>query len=430
MNTMIKIIKIVLITFLFNFSFSQNTFKPLDTLNTKEFNSKLTEFYKNKFKVFNAVLFQDITKNKKQFKEIFLEHQNEFLDKIKTNYFLSDKDLNAYLENLLHSILDANQINKSNYKILVSRDSDMNAYNTGDGTIVIHFGLINGVDNENELVAVICHEIGHQELFHVKKSVENYVQLNNSSEVISLTKDIKKLKYNRTKAANNLILKLKFKTYGEHRKKEIEADSIGFQLYKKTNRDLKNTISLLEKLKNADKEKDSLTFEDYKNLFESDSFKVKKKYFEDENTIFNKYDKATIFNTDSLKTHPDCSVRINKLLSFFEKNTAVANKLSNFEELKKSASCQNLLNLYSKKEYGFCLYESLKYIKNHKEDKFVKQLIYLTLLELKKSKETLNTSKYIPNVDKVYHSKSLNQFISFINSLKSSDINIISQKFQ
>ena len=427
---MSNLLKIFFLTFLFNYSFSQNNFKPLDTLNTKEFNSKLTEFYKNKFKVFNEVLFEDISKNKKQFKEIYLEHQEEFLNKINKNHFLSDKYLNTYIENLLYLILDANQLYKSNYKILVSKDSDMNAYNTGDGTIVIHFGLINGIDNENELVAVICHEIGHQELFHVKKSVENYIQLNNSREVISLTKDIKKLKYNRTKASNSLILKLKFKTYSEHRKKEIEADSIGFQLYKRTKRDLKNTISLLEKLNNADKEKDSLTFEDYKNLFESDSFKVKKKYFEDENTIFNLYDKSTIFNTDSLKTHPDCSERIKKLQSFFEKNTDEINKISNFEEVKKFAFYQNLFNLYLSKEYGICLYESLKYFKKNKENNFIKQLIYLTFLEIKKSKEDLSLSKYIPSIDKAYHSKSLNQFISFINTIKISDINIINQKFQ
>ena len=57
---------------------------------------------------------------------------------------------------------------------MLSKDGNANAYNTGDGTVVIHFGLFLTLENEDELVFVIAHEIGHQYLNHVKTEIETY----------------------------------------------------------------------------------------------------------------------------------------------------------------------------------------------------------------------------------------------------------------
>ncbi|GAA4760255.1 MULTISPECIES: M48 family metalloprotease [Flavobacterium] len=424
--------KILNILFLIVFSlkcFGQERIELLDTINSNSFKHELSEFYKLKYTTFNESLDVNSVNKSKLSKNIYLEYQKEFLEKIGNNNFISDKNLNDYAQKLLFEILDINKLAKKDYRVLVSNDSEKNAYNTGDGTIVVNYGLFTVLDNEDELVFVLCHEIGHQVLQHVKKEVDNFVSLNTSEEIINKTKEIKNLKYNRSKAANTFLLKLNYKNYFHRRKKEIEADSLGFHFYSKTKRDLNNSISLLNKLDDSNKEMDSLTVRDYKTLFETETYKIKNKYFEVEESIFKKYDYKPAYQIDSLKTHPDCLYRIKNLQKFINNQNIKAIDSSKFIELKKKANYQNLYNLYVRGEFGICLYESLKEYKKT-SSKFYKDLIFLNLIEIQKAKRNQTISKYIPQMDLVYNSPSLNRFINIINNLKNTDLEIIIQKFK
>jgi hypothetical protein len=85
--------------------------------------------------------------------------------------------------------------------------------------------------------------------------------------------------------------------------------------------------------------------------------------------------------------------------------------------------------LYLSGEFGICLYESLKKFKIN-NDVFYKDLIFLNLVEIQKAKENQTLSKHVPQIDYVYNSASLNIFINLMNNLKSSDIEILIQKFK
>lgn len=410
-------------------SLAQDKKQLLDTSNSDSFKIELLEFYKSKYATFNKNLSLNLAEKSKLSKAIYLEYQEEFLEKINNNTFISDKSLNDYFQKLIFEILDKNKLNKKDYKILISKDSEINAYNCGDGTIVVNYGLLTVLDNEDELVFVLCHEISHQELQHVKKEVDNFVNLNTSEEIINKTKEIKKLKYNRTRAANSFLLKLNYKNYAQRRKKEIQADSLGFSFYSNTNRDLNNSLSLLKKLDESNNDKDSLEIEDYRILFESESFKLKNKYFEIEKSIFNKYDYKPVYQVDSLKTHPDCLTRIKKIEKLIINKNFKSSNSELFVDIKKNANYQNLYNLYLSGEFGICLYESLKKYKIN-NDLFYKDLIFLNLVEIQKAKQNQTLSKHFPQVDYVYNSKSLNRYINLINNLKSSDLEILIQKFK
>lgn len=410
-------------------SLAQDKKEVLDISNSDSFKFELLEFYKSKYATFNKNLSLNSVEKSKLSKAIYLEYQEEFLEKIYNNTFISDKNLNDYFQKLIFEILDINKLNKKEYKILISKDHEINAYNCGDGTIVVNYGLLTILDNEDELVFVLCHEISHQELQHVKKEIDNFVSLHTSEEIIDKTKEIKKLKYNRTRAANTFLLKLNYKNYAQRRKKEIQADSLGFSFYSRTNRDLNNPLSLLKKLDESNNEKDSLVIQDYRILFETESFKLKNKYFEVEKSIFNKYDYKPAYQIDSLKTHPDCSTRIRKIEKFITNRNFKSSSSERFFEIKKNVSYQNLYNLYLSGEFGICLYESLKKFKIN-NDVFYKDLIFLNLVEIQKAKENQTLSKHVPQIDYVYNSASLNRFINLMNNLKSSDIEILIQKFK
>ena len=80
---------------------------------------------------------------------------------------------------------------------------------------------------------VIAHEIGHQYLGHVKKDIEGFAKQSTSEEMVKQTREIRRQKYGKATMANNLLKRMRYQNYDQRRKKEIEADSIGFVFYKK-----------------------------------------------------------------------------------------------------------------------------------------------------------------------------------------------------
>lgn len=423
--------KIVIVLVFFHFlAIGQHTYIALDTVSSKEFERKLINEFIEKNEFFNKNLDLLKSNQKKIIKEIYSENQKDFLETIKNNNFICDKKTNIYLKDLLSDILNKNNIISNNYKILLSKDSEINAYAIGDGTLVLNYGLFLAVENEDELVFVICHEIAHQNLNHVKSEIENYAIQSTSEDIIKKTNEIRKLKYNKATLANNLLKTIKYKNYNQRRTKEVEADSLGLIFYKKTLRNPKYAITLLSKLDKANKENDSISIEDYKLCFEKNDFKINTKYFETEESLFRKYDYKNNFAIDSLKTHPDCNTRINLIKNKIEKEENNFSKSLDFSAIKENSINQNLLNLYARKDYAICLYETLKLFKKDLNNDFFKNIIFLSLNKIYKSKSNYTISRYLPIFDSKNNTKSLNTFISFVNNIKMNDLEIIINQYK
>jgi Zn-dependent protease with chaperone function len=409
----------------------QSAFKAIDTTASSGCRLVLEEEYKTKFKAANKGIMLANSAQKNIVKEIYGEIQDNFLQKIKGNNFICDDDVNPYLRSLLGEVLTKNGISPQGYKILLSRDSEVNAYNTGDGTIVVHYGLFLMVENEDELVFIISHEIGHQFLNHAKNDIEAFAQLSTSDAVIAKTKEIRKQKYGKATMANDLLKRMRYQNYDARRKKEIEADSIGAVFYKKTLRNPQAGIAALEKLKTTDEEKDSLIVADYKFIFEKNGFKVKDKYFEEEESLFVQYDKNKRIDADSLKTHPDCATRIELLKKYLDgQYSGMAAASASFTKIKQNSTYQNLVNLYNAEEYGQSLYEALKLYKHETESPVLKEIIFLNLVKLRDSRLKYTINRYVPIHDKLVNSNSLNRFISFVNNIKIADFETIITNFK
>ena len=408
----------------------QTSFQPLDTTFSKDFRTNLVKEFKSKYQIINFNIDFTSSKQRKIVKEIYVESQKSFIDNIDKNIFISDLKINKYLQDLLSEVLSKNKIDNKDYKILLSNDEIVNAYNVGDGTIVLNYGLLATVENEDELVFVICHETGHQYLNHVKKEIENYAIQSTSDEIISKTNEIKRQKYRKATLASNLLNTIRYKNYKQRRLKEIQADSIGLSFYKKTFRNQKNVIEILKKLEKSNKESDSLSIADYKLFFEKDDFKLKSKYFETEESIFQNYDHRQSASVDSLQTHPDCATRIKLLIKNMDNETKIEGLKSSFFEFKKNSTYQNLINLDNNKDYGICLYESLKVFKKDSSNNLIKNLIIKNLSQIILSKSNYTISRYVPDIDIKNNSKSLNTFITFINNIKISDLDILINKFK
>ncbi len=224
---------------------------------------------------------------------------------------------------------------------------------------------------------------------------------------------------------------MRYQSYKERRHKEIEADSIGLVFYKKTMRNPQAAITILEKLDTSDKEKDSLVIADYKAIFERNGFVVKQKYFEQEESLFKKYDKEKRFDIDSLKSHPDCATRIELIKDYLNNNFEGTTGLSkSFAEIKKNSTYQNLVNLYYSESYGLSLYEALKLYKHNQEDRLLKNIIYINLVKIYDSRSNYTINRYVPAHDNMDNTDSLNRFVSFVNNIKMADFEIIINNFK
>ena len=126
---------------------------------------------------------------------------------------------NTYLANLIGSLTQ--QRNKSfKYRVLLIESSVPNAFAFPGGVITITTGLLNSLESESELVAILAHEMGHIELSHCMDSVK-YQLLSNKI----LTSDIGKI----ADFAHNIILANTF-----NQNQEKEADDYSFEFLKQS----------------------------------------------------------------------------------------------------------------------------------------------------------------------------------------------------
>ncbi len=402
----------------------------IDTTGISSCSSHLNLEYAEKFKSFNKNLIYETTAQKGILKDVYTEIQDDFIAKIKkNNFFCSDKTL-RYLDRLMTEVLTKNKIDHRTYKILLSRDPQANAYNTGDGTIVINYGLFLLLENEDELVFVISHEIAHQHLNHVGSDIAAFAKLSTSQEMIRKTREIRNQKYGKATKANDLLKNLRYQNYNQRRKKEFEADSVGLALYTKTGRSSKAAVSTLEKLADSDLETVELAVADYKALFEKDGFIIKKKYFDREESLFTTYEADKRIVEDSLKSHPDCENRIiaiNKSAPQVKESATVSEA---FNEIKAESDLQNLVNLFVQEEYGQSLYGSLKLLHGGRNDDDLRKIIHMNLTRIRRAKETFTINRFVDKVDNLTNTESENLFITFINNIRTADLDLIINQFK
>lgn len=275
--------------------------------------------------------------------------------------------------------------------------------------------------------------MAHQTLNHVLESVRKYVKTNNSTELKSKTKQVKKQRYSRKTSAENLLKELAYKNSAVNRGKEIQADSLGYVFYSRLNRNPKQVVRILENLRDSDKESDSLTVDDYTRIFDSFKLSTKERWFKMESFDEYHYQKSTKFNTDSLRTHPNCDVRIEKLARIApELETEVISvEFKNFDsesflKWKQSAIYQNIQNEYFLKNYGNSLYEALK-LYNRKPDDQLKKWISLNFKKLYEAKKAYRLNKYVSQVSVVEYTDSYNLFSTFIFNLGLEDLETINK---
>ena len=259
----------------------------------------------------------------KDYKEVY-EHQFSEIEELwKDTRPVTAPEVNNYLQAIVKKIIAVNpELKNTDARVVFTRDDWPNAASMGDGSIAINGGLVIFLNNEAELAFVICHELAHYYLDHTNKQIKKIIDLYNSEDFKKEVKRISKQEYGAGKEFNELMKKLAFGSLRHGRENEAEADRQAFIFLKNTGYDCHAITSCLQLLDEVD---DSSLYKPIvpEATFHFDEYPFKKKWIQKESVLFAQVTEdaspLTQREKDSLKTHPDCSVRISLLQDSIKK---------------------------------------------------------------------------------------------------------------
>lgn len=150
--------------------------------------------------------------------------------------FSKEKKFNV--KNIFDKLMKNVQRTSINYSYKVVRTDEVNAYAIAGGRMYINTGIIEFLDNENEIAFVLAHEISHNELRHCIKRVQ-YAAI--ASSIDPNLGEIVQVAYG--------MYSMPFTKYDE-----FEADELGVKLMKKAGYNKSGAVSFFEKLEKLEKE--------------------------------------------------------------------------------------------------------------------------------------------------------------------------------
>ncbi|MFL1011336.1 M48 family metalloprotease [Flavisericum labens] len=372
-------------------------------------------------------------KLRKEVLSFYEESQNRFLELIKNKKFLFQERFENYSDSLFSTLAQNNPIVKEKkISLFLAKTPSPNAFSIGNGSIILNVGLFSFLDNEQQLLSIMAHEAAHEVLQHTKRSIESKAKLNISvlAKNSGLYRSIKAEKFNRGSRSFDMLKNLLYEDGEKQRKNEVEADSLGYLLYKNTGASKTEYINALLKLKKYDSVPaivlDSAT---YKKVFDLPEQPFKKAWTEREDFGVYNYDNyKEKIDLDSIQDHPEVQQRIDKLQSTFpELNDSNIHITVNntFKDLKRIANLAYAENLFYLNEYGLSTYLILKHLEDNYDDPYFQKWLSINFNAIYDAKKKYQLNRYVDRIAPAEQSQSYQRFLNFIWNLNLNEIKII-----
>jgi hypothetical protein len=256
-------------------------------------------------------------KNKKYLEQIFKDRYENVKKMYDHNEIVTESVAHGYLQSLLREVIKSNSALASlDARVAFSRTWWPNASSMGEGTIIFNIGLFYKLHNESQAAFVLCHELAHLYLNHSNNAINNYVNTLYSDEFQQELKKINKSEYQKNQQLETLVKSIAFGSRRHSREHESEADSMAVEWLKNTSFDVRESVSCLSLLDSIDGDKYKLA-PPLNRVFNFQEYPFQAKWIKEEKSLFSTMaessEAASKKERDSLKTHPDCSIRIGKL---------------------------------------------------------------------------------------------------------------------
>jgi arsenate reductase-like glutaredoxin family protein len=318
------------------------------------------------------------SENKKELVKIYKQRWDNIQDKFDKKEIYADARAQQYLDATVAEIVKANPLlQHQQIKCYFSKSGIPNAAYLGEGLIVFNMGLFSRLNNESQAAFVLCHELAHLYLNHSENSIQKYVATLNSDEVQKQLRNIKKTEYGKRAELEKLLKGLTFDTRRHGRDHESSADSMGVEFLRNTRFDIAESLTALALLDSIDT--DTLkTDVVLQSLFNAKEYPFKKRWiFKEEGLLGGhaqlKQDESL---ADSLKTHPDCKLRMKILeptVLKYQSGSSLKNIIDTvkFEELKNIFRYEVIEYDFTSDNYTKSLQHSIELLQANPSDPYL-----------------------------------------------------------
>jgi hypothetical protein len=409
------------------FAFCQN-YKSIDTADYAQRKDFIKKFNDNNDALITKYKAQYPGKTGNEVKSKYIEFQEDFVKNVKNKDFLFSSKFEETIDKIITELKKNNSFLPQDLKVLIAKDNSPNAYCLADGTFIINMGLFSWLDNDDQIAGVIAHELGHRILEHSLKTVVANIDDNVIDK--SRVDNLKKIKANKNERAFSIVKDRIYRKSSQSRKYEIQADSLGYEIFRKSSYKKQEYINAYKNLQKYDTISPTVVLEEtYKSLYTLPKLAFKEKWLNKEDFSLYNYDLyKEKLEKDSLSSHPETELRLDFLRKTFPelKTAEKANEGSAiYKSLQKTARMEIVPNFYHSEDYGFGIYASMQFLQDKEEEVYYKYWLGKCFQKIAEARKNYNLNRYLDRVNPKEQSESYQQFLNFMWNLSVDDIESI-----
>lgn len=425
-----KIFTFLLLLFVYKHIQAQEIYNPVPCVKNDEIRLKKIE----QVNTAQIVSYRDLPAQQKNFVKDAISSRTEYFKNcISNGDFLINSEIEKYCTQILDQILTSNPTLDKNIQLFVSRSEEPNAFNTGDGNIVLNIGLLEKLENDAQLTFIISHELAHQQMTHVNNTLMNKAAKYTDAKFRKALINASKEEYNTNAKLEALILPMIFGDRKFSRTDELEADSAGAVYMMNTGYSMDEITNILKMFKTIDKYHDHDPLE-LKKYFTDRNIETKDYWFKG-NTKSSLGDFEEEIDTleDSLKTHPDTDLRIaaiNTSLKIKNGSSKIYTTNQNdFLHFRAHSTEELIFSNFVSGKLARAMYEAFILSRNEPGNDFSNVLLSLCFSRLHHLQKMYKVQLEVPLPNPKFFEKSYSNLIDFINQVRLNETLELSTKF-
>ena len=256
------------------------------------------------------------------YREVVQETFDDVYNSVRYSALL-DPVVEPFVQRVFAQILQANPQLAATARLVLTRNPEPNAHAVGNGTVMLNIGLLPRLENESQLVLILCHELAHVACRHMENGLQERLLALHSKEMKREFRRIVNSEYNIGSQVKALALGFSLNANYHYRQFEAQADSLGYVLLARTRYEVPQAYRVLQLLDTIDEPENPapvalLTYfscTDFPKKFDSAPARPA--------SIFTVQKVATALETtDTLKSHPDCAKRMRYVLALAQGQVA------------------------------------------------------------------------------------------------------------
>ncbi|MFO0486295.1 MAG: M48 family metalloprotease, partial [Sphingobacteriia bacterium] len=308
--------------------------------------------------------------------------------------------LSRYVAGIFARILAANAELSPKNRVFLTRYTVPNAVNWNEYTTFLNMGLLSRLASEAEVAYVLCHELAHQRLRHglVQLQHQLHAQQRLARDARSLVagksrrevrNSLPMLQYTLEQKALRALLE----AYRHSREAELQADSLGLALYRKTGYPAQAAATALARLETCDADAYptrldlhvALSTDEYSWPHDPTAYRPPAAGPDKEAALIDTLQQLGVpLTADSLATHPAIPLRLqqlNALLVGSVPDTTLSPVVdARHAGIVRWARYASAYTHYRHGDYGRSLYEVLQLARQQPGEPFLHALVVLNLM--------------------------------------------------